>query len=421
MRAGATVIEVTPAAGLPMSGYAARESPATGKHDALTVRAVAVDDTALIAVDVVGLHEETCAQICRRCPLPDDHVIVHATHTHSGPASMPGRLGHEPDPEWLETLVEACIRSVHVAMRRQVPVTLRAGYAEPPDVARNRRRAGGPVDDRMPVAWFVSERSDVVAVVLSYACHPVVLGPDNTLWTADYPGVARTELESRYPGSVAVFATGCAGDANTGHPVHAATAMSAVDSRTFDEANRIGGILAKNAMEADCYPAVGEVSAAGEHVGLDFDILPVEDRWRSVTQWEAELETGCTSARARLLRNWIGWAQSDVFTYAAWTGPVTLLRWADVWLTALPGEPFAAAAAFIRAGVGPENVMFVLGYSGGCPGYLPAYQEYELGGYEVTEAHRFYGLPGAFAPGSLERLVDRALALATATESGVKS
>ena len=93
MRAGVAVRDVTPPAGAAMSGFAARTAPATGVHDPLLVHALVAEDTALVTVDVVGLHEDDCAEIRRRCTVPADGVVVHATHTHGGPVSMRGRLG----------------------------------------------------------------------------------------------------------------------------------------------------------------------------------------------------------------------------------------------------------------------------------------------------------------------------------------
>ncbi|HEY9348610.1 MAG TPA: hypothetical protein VIQ53_24995, partial [Inquilinus sp.] len=63
VQAGAAVIDVTPSAGLAMSGFAARTSPATGVHDPLTVRAVAVGGTAIVVADAIGLHDDSCHRI----------------------------------------------------------------------------------------------------------------------------------------------------------------------------------------------------------------------------------------------------------------------------------------------------------------------------------------------------------------------
>lgn len=394
-----------------MAGFAARTSPASGTHDPLTVRAICVDDTALVTVDAVGLHEDTCAEVRRRCPLPAGHVVVHATHTHGGPASMPGRLGHDPDPGWLAAVVDACVAAVTAALERRRLAVLRAGYGADPGVARNRRRPDGPVDGLVPVAWFTAESGDVLAVVASHACHPVVLGADNTQWTADYPGVVRAELEARHPGAVAVFVTGCAGDVNQGHSAHASISTAASPIRTFAEANRIGRLVAEAVEGAPCRPALGEVRAASADVRLDLDLPTIAALERDVHRWETELPAA-DPARAALLEHWLRWARTGARRYSNWTGAVAVLRWGGVRLVALPGEPFAVAAQMVRAELPGDEVTFVLGYSGGCPGYLPAREEYAYGGYEVCEAYRFYGMPGGFAAGSLERLVDQAVALA---------
>jgi len=122
-----------------------------------------------------------------------------------------------------------------------------------------------------------------------------------------------------------------------------------------------------------------------------------------------------------LLSCWAEWAQSfgpaGASTATSWIAPVTVLRWGGALLVFLPGEPFAASALALRDAVGQGDsgaiLLMVLGYTDGCPGYLPPAGEYEFGGYEVTEAHRYYGMPGPFAPGSAERLVHCALNLVT--------
>lgn len=78
-------------------------------------------------------------------------------------------------------------------------------------------------------------------------------------------------------------------------------------------------------------------------------------------------------------------------------------------IIALPGEPFLSAADRLRAG--HDGPTIVLGYCDGVPGYLPDESAYALGGYEVVDAHRYYAMPGPFARGSLETVVDVAAAL----------
>lgn len=410
MRAGVAVRDVTPPPGAAMSGFVARTAPATGVHDPLLVHALVVEDTALVTVDVVGLHEDDCARIRQRCTLPADRVVVHATHTHGGPASMPGRLGGPVDEAWLERLVATCAEAIDAALAAAEPVAVHAGYGADPGVARNRRRPDGPVDRALPVVHLRRPDGTLLAAVASYPCHPVVLGADNTLLTADYPGIVRRVLAERLGGPV-LFVTGCAGDANTGHSAAASVSTAPAAGRTFAECERVGRLVADAAAAAATVPGPGRVAAARRDVALALagpGIGPAD-----VAAWEERAATA-EPATAELLRCWAAWGR-DVLAApghpGSWSGSVTALRWGPAVLVALPGEPFAAAAQQVRAHAADGDTVLVAGYCDGCPGYVPPAEEYAHGGYEVAEAHRYYGLPGPFAEGGSERLVAAAAAL----------
>src|SRR5699024_3225682 len=100
-----------------------------------------------------------------------------------------------------------------------------------PDVARNRRRHGGPVDRDLPIILFKRPNGIPLALLVSYACHPVVLSAANTLLSADYPGVVRARLEEK-TGATVLFATSCAGDVNTGHALRVDSMEADLSQRT---------------------------------------------------------------------------------------------------------------------------------------------------------------------------------------------
>ncbi|WP_052436375.1 hypothetical protein [Georgenia sp. SUBG003] len=153
----------------------------------------------------------------------------------------------------------------------------------------------------------------------------------------------------------------------------------------------------------------GAVASATTVVPLIYDVAAPGRLRSEVAQWNALRDTA-DPATAALLTSWIEWAEQrrlapEPEPYGA---RVTALRWGSAVVLALPGEPFAAAAHAVRGAVDqmvPGAVTVVAGYSDGCPGYLPTREEYELGGYEVVDAHRYYGAPGPFARGSLEAVV----------------
>lgn len=423
MRVGTATRDVTPSPGSAMSGFAARTRSASGVHDPLLVRALVVDDTAVVTVDVVGLHEDTCAEIRRRCPLPDESVVVHATHTHGGPVSMPGRLGAPLDEQWLDGVVDACLDALGEALATRTSVRLRAGYGRAPGVGRNRRRPDGPVDDVLPVLRWELPDGSVMASVVSYACHPVVLGADNTCFTADFPGVARRRVEE-VTGAPALFLTGCAGDVNTGHAAQDSVSTAAAASRTFVECERVGGRLADAALAAELLPQDGAVTAASVEVPLRFRRPADDDIHADRARWQRD-RSSVDAAQQALLDAWISWADDQLSRDASgpvwYDASVSVLWWGGVTVVTLPGEPFAAAAGAVRRlaeQVRPGTVTVIAGYSNGCPGYLPTRAEYERGGYEVADAHRYYGAPGPFVAGSLELLLQRAADLLTTGRSG---
>jgi neutral ceramidase len=392
-----------------MSGFAARTERAAGAHDPITVRALAVDETVLVTVDACGLHEDFCAQV--RAEVPGT-VVLTATHTHAGPATVPGRLGGPVDPGYLDALRAACVAAIRDARDSRQPATAEAGVAADPGVARNRRRVDGPVFAPLTVARFRGADGRLLASVVSYPCHPVVLGPDNLLWTADYPGVVRAVVEEADPGSVCLFVTGCCGELNTGHSAHASMTLAGAGDRSFAAAERIGrriGLAALAVPTREIPDPPGTAAASGE---LALPLRPADpaDTAALAAEWAREMVTADPARRA-LLTNWLDWARAAAPCSAtSWTARVTVLRWGGLRIVALPGEPFSVTARRIAELVPGE--CLVIGYADGSPGYLPPAEEFPYGGYEVDEAHRYYGMPAPFAPGAAESLTQLAAGLA---------
>lgn len=407
---GVTVVDVTPRDAA-MAGFVARTKRSTGVHDPITVRSLVVDRTVLIAVDVCGFDGDFCRRVAERVSastdIPAEGVIVHAIHTHGGPSTMFG--GADVDDAWMQGLESACVDGTVQAWQQRAPARMFSAEGRDTGIAHNRRRDDGPVDDVVSVIGFENDEGPI-AMLLGYACHPVVLGPDNTLLTADYPWSFRAGVEAAMPGVTAVFVTGCAGDANNGsHSPEASFTLAPNELRSFAEAERIGQHLAQAALEAARSPV--EPSNTGlARVDVECQVdLPDHEQLARERDEFADLAATEEPQRA-LFENWTQWAAGELETTDrpdTWTGSVTVLAWGDARVIALPGEPFAAAAHALRAAT--DRPLIIVGYANGCPGYFPSRDEYPHGGYEVCDAHRYYGANGPFAGGSLEILVDAAL------------
>jgi hypothetical protein len=408
--AGAASVDITPPAGLMQCGFGARTQPATGAHDRLTARALVVGDTAIVVADVIGIDAAMSRRIRARCRLVDARVVVAATHTHGGPVSMAGRLGGHEDAAWLRRLEDGCVAALDAALAAARPAEFFVGVGGDPDVGRNRRQAGGPVDRAVTLLRVRGLDGKWIAVMTAYACHPVVVGAWNRQWTADYPGYVRRRLEAAHPGALGLFLTGCAGDVNTGHTASASNTLAETPTRSFGEAERLGERVAEAALAApSVLLAVGTVTAANAECALGLARRESESNAELAARWR-ELCATAEPAQQPIFTRWIEWAETTAGEpLAPVRERVTVLCWGGLPIVALPGEIFAETGLAIRAGAGAP--AFVVGYCEDNPGYIPPANAYAAGGYEVEEAHRYYDLPATFAPGAAEALRDAALGL----------
>jgi len=408
--AGAAVVDIAPDAGLMMCGYAARTEPSSGTHDPLTARALVVGDTAIVVADILGFHESTCARIRERSGFGERLVVV-ATHTHGGPMPMPGRGGGDADPAFLALLEDGCVEAVRRAAESRQPVRLLAGNGRNPGIAFNRRIEGGPIDPSVPVVRLETPDGRLLAVAFAHACHPVVLGAGNRLYTADFPHFARAAIEAAHPGAVAIFLPGCSGDVSTGHSPESSISTDTPPDRTFAEAERLGRALAASVLAAPLVPLGARIAAASRPVRLDLERTETASLDDLSREWAGLAGHAASPAWATLYRHWAAWAVTTAREpLTPWPGRVTAFDWGGLPLLFLPGEIFAITALELRAALPGTPVPFVLSLADGVPGYIPARGAYPQGGYEVAEAHRYYGLPAAFAPGSAEALAAAALA-----------
>lgn len=228
LQLGAASTVITPRNGGDLAGFIARTEPMTGIHDDLYARALVwvegldLDQAAaLVTLDVIGLDVNSVAVIRERAMavtgLPREQIGVACTHTHGGPATYPGRRLGRCDPDYLERLCQKAAKTIATATERLQPVVMRWACGAEPTVGKNRRVAGGIVDRDVPVLRFQRPDGVVTAMLVSYACHPVTLGPNNLLATADFPWYVIRTLEAVYPDAMALFATCCCGQINTGH------------------------------------------------------------------------------------------------------------------------------------------------------------------------------------------------------------
>src|SRR5216684_8177875 len=225
-RAGVSRVDITPAAGHVMGGYSERKLPATGTHDQLyaTVLVIESGDNsfALVTCDLRSFVSTRVGELARQ-KFGIKNTIISVSHTHSGPLTWEARTPWYTEAE--DKMVDAIGKAKAAAFPASLSVLSGHIY-----LGFNRRKV---VDGRASMWWRNAEKlpshpldptvnvllvrdadGKTRAVLINYACHPSVLGPDNLEFSADYPGAMKRYVEANVPGALCLFVQGGAGDIN---------------------------------------------------------------------------------------------------------------------------------------------------------------------------------------------------------------
>jgi hypothetical protein len=234
LRAGAARVEITPPAkaALPMSGYAGRKTGFEGIHDNIYVRAIVIDDgaqqAAVLAWELIGIPngvwEELSQRISKETGIPVDNMLIAGVHNHSAPSlrSMYGENSREI-AAYTATVQDRAAEAVKMARAKLEPARVGAGTGRA-YVNINRREwmpdrgwwwlgynPNGPSDKAVTVIKFESTSGKPIALLMNYAVHAVVMGPENIQITGDLPGAASRFVEQHYQGGASGRRRGDAG------------------------------------------------------------------------------------------------------------------------------------------------------------------------------------------------------------------
>ncbi len=258
---------------------------ATGIHDDLWARAVAVSDgrlkVAIVSVDLIGIfHGEVLKareELQRR--VPGAILVVASTHDHQGPDTMglwgKGRFSSGVDPEYLVRVRREIAAAAADALSRLKPARLVLGRKRTPGLIED-GRLPKVVDDTLVAMLAIGEDGATLGTVVSWSSHPEALGPRNTLVTSDYPHYLRKRMEAGL-GGTCVFLVGSIGGLMTplGLELTGADGLP-IPADSFALARAVGEGAADAALEA---LALGRASASAvlEHRTATV-FVPLENR-----------------------------------------------------------------------------------------------------------------------------------------------
>ncbi len=219
--AGAAHRDVTPSFPVPLGGYGQRTTPSEGVLDPVGVTALVLGDDSpvvIVTADVIStagpVKSEVVERLSRHEWFDPGHLVVTATHTHSGPVPHDPSGTSDATAKFSEMLVAGIVAAVEEAhtSRREAIVVSRTGNVR---IGFNRWRPDDDsmVDSRIPVVAVIDANSqDTIAVLFGAGCHPTTFGWNNMKISADYPGAAKRRVQETLPGVIAMFVNTTEGD-----------------------------------------------------------------------------------------------------------------------------------------------------------------------------------------------------------------
>lgn len=458
LQAGVARADITPPIGVAHAGWGAQlHERAVGVDLPLSATALALSDgnqiVVIVDIEATYLMEPEAAEarktVAALTGLPESHIRLSYTHTHSGPIHrLSGTWiegGTEMIPSYKESLQHKIAGAAWSAICALQPVRVSAGrgacaigvnrrFQRPEDdaviVGRNWE---GPVDHEVQVIRFDTTDGQPLATIVDYACHPITVGPDNDLLTPDYPGVVKRVVEEA-TGSTCLFLQGAAGDIG---PVRGVARNGIHEYRRLGAAlgHEVSRIWWEMELPQRTERYVGTLESGAPLAIYDDMLVPDVPRQLQVLFQRVELpakvigdpeelEAAAQAHADRLavLRSTDGNSeeilQETMLSKRALmrallakrldgkTGwPVELQGIAlgpDIALWALSAEPFVEIGRQIKDD-SPFASTIVSGYSNVGWGYLPTADAYPFGGYEIEVS--------PFAPEAAEEAVSISLSL----------
>ncbi|PIZ47319.1 MAG: hypothetical protein COY42_08805 [Armatimonadetes bacterium CG_4_10_14_0_8_um_filter_66_14] len=397
-RAGCARANLTPPVGASLAGYF-HDRVSESVRDDLFANAMVLEShgtrVALVSCDLISVALATTAPakelIEAETGIPPDHVLISATHTHTGPelrenAIVPALTGY------VETLPRLIADAVRDAAEAMVPVTLHAGRTQATGYSFNRlfrlkdgaelfgRRGdqavkeAGPIDPELQTLSLVDEEGNLRGLALNFALHPDVIGGGGAKFlSADWPGEIAKNVRAVYGGDVVtVFLQGTCGDIN--HCIHTPTHLPAGGPK---KAVQLGRALAGAAMyAAERAEPMSHVPLAAKVETLSIPYYTRDDAFRAELA-ALKAKPNPSDFEQYIIQRGENWPhdgqQADV--------PVQTMRLGDIGLVALPAEIFVRIGLEIKH-FSPAPHTFVVELANARSStYVPTTDQAERGAY----------------------------------------
>lgn len=420
IRLGTAKVDITPSVPVELAGFASRRGMGASETVSRRLHAnILVFCTSngrgrnlalLVSADLPWWGPDRVASLKRtigeRWGFDPAAILLHATHTHSGPQTsfVFSPLIGLPDAGYIEELERRLMDGIRRAIQSVEPVEIAIGQGECRIGIHRRKRAdgrillapeaNGPVDPEVRVVRCRRlYDGETKAVLVHYACHPTVSSSNRI--SSEFCGVAMARVERELgPQAMAAYLQGCCGD----------IAPLSVEDGAFvngqeETTDSLGAALAAETLRILRQPMkqldAGSLRYRSITVDLPLRALPTLQQLQSKAVDPNEPEYAREWSRLLLERR----------ERLAPTIPleITLLTIADgLSLMAMNAEMVVEYGKSIKQGT--AGTVLPVTCTNGMIGYVPTAVQASEGGYEVNEALFYYGLPAPLKPES-EKIV----------------
>ena len=402
LKAAVAKIDITPPPGLAMYGFFDRiqeNKLSTGTLDPLFARVLVLEAgekrLALVTLDLGRtFNENELAQLRQdvKRAAGVSYLIVTASHTHSGPNLLDQYPGDRP-PQWESSALKKVAGAVSEAAGRLAEARVGTGRGEV-YIGYNRRQVHPdgsvtmlwtnpgkqptfPLDPTVMVLRIDDAQGKPVAVLVNYACHPVVLGSDNLQYSADFVGVMSSTVEAALDRAPLTFyLQGGDGDIN---PYFATTPLSdgAIAKRDWT-GKTLGEEVARVAKSIH--------TEAPREAEIEF----ADDAMSFPLRWNAKsLRSGLLAANGpKVFEDHADLLAQDPPPDRLELHVTTLLLNKKIALIGMPGEPFVNFQFNWRDRC-PVDDAFFLGYTNGYFDYFPTIEAAAQGGYGAGDSNTY--------------------------------
>lgn len=336
------------------------------------------------------IANELLESISKEISISRSNIVMHTTHTHSGPnVSGSAGWGNVDESYINEILFPKILKVCKDATKTLTPVKM--GVCKGKSlVGVNRRelkdgiiRLGqnkdGVFDSDMTVISFVDENNKSVANFIHYGCHATASGL-NTEITRDWPGVMIDDLE-RVSGGLTAFLNGPEGDVGP-----RLKSGKTTGDKSVKYALELGEIASKDAL--NLYKLIDDfytpkLKANTYQVTLPLEKrISLEDAKLGYEKYKDAIHNIYIAQRAyyeRVIKSY----DSDYQEVDGAPFNQTIISLGEVAFVAFPHELFAEIGLKIKNEKVYQHTL-VLALSNGSDNYFPTSSEMDLGGYEVN-------------------------------------